>query len=115
LRDLLYQITLENKAPLFLQLIQFSSGEVDAVIPNISEAELMVERMNIQIVLWCHFYWKVANPGADRFYRKLSDRAFSQALLHEISKCTWDSSLKVDMSSSAQSEMSAISEFKQQD
>jgi hypothetical protein len=75
----------------------------------------MAERMNVQIAAWCHFYWKESNPGADRFYRKLSDRAFSQVLLHEISKGTWDSSLKALTSPSTQSKMSAIAEFEQQD
>ncbi len=56
LQDLLYRITLENNAPLFLQLSQRSSGEVKAVIPNTAEAELMAKRMNIQIAAWCYFY-----------------------------------------------------------
>jgi hypothetical protein len=115
LHNLLYRITLENKAPLFLQLSQHTSGEVDAVIPNTPKAELMAERMNVQIAAWCHFYWKESNPGTDRFYRKLSDRAFSQVLLHEISKCTWDSSLKAVTSPSTQSEMSTMAEFEKQD
>jgi hypothetical protein len=55
LRDLLYRITLENKAPLFLQLSQHPSGEVDVVIPNTAKAELMAEKMNVQIMAWCHF------------------------------------------------------------
>jgi hypothetical protein len=55
------------------------------------------------------------NPGVKRFYRKLLDRAFSQVLLHKIEDCTWDSSLKAVTSPSAQSEMLAIAEFKQQD
>jgi hypothetical protein len=79
LRDLLYRIMLESKALLFLQLSQCTSGEVDAVISNTAEAELIAKRMNIQIAAWCHFYWKESNPGAKRFYRKLSKRAFSQA------------------------------------
>ncbi len=115
LRDLLYRITLESKAPLFLQLSQRTSGEVDAVIPNTAEAELLAERINIQIAAWCHFYWKESNPGAKRFYRKLSDRAFSQVLLHKIGKCTWDSHTKAVTSPSARLEMSAIAEFEQQD
>ncbi len=49
LRDLLYRIMLESKAPLFLQLSQRTSGEVDAVIPNTAEVELMAECMNVQI------------------------------------------------------------------
>jgi hypothetical protein len=44
LRDMLYQIELENKAPLFLQLSQRASGQVDAVIPNTSEAELLAKK-----------------------------------------------------------------------
>jgi hypothetical protein len=115
LRNLLYRIALENKAPLFLQLSQRPSGEVDAIIPNTAKAEQMAERINIQIAAWCHFYWKKLNPGAKRFYRKLSYRAFSQVLLHKIGDCTWDSSLKAVTSPSAQSEMLAIKEFKQQD
>jgi hypothetical protein len=47
LRNLLYRIMLENKAPLFLQLSQCPSGEVDGIIPNTAEAELMAERMNV--------------------------------------------------------------------
>ncbi len=114
LQDLLYRITLENKAQLFLQLSQRSSGEVDAVIPNTAEVELMAEQMNVQIAAWCHFYWKDTNPGAEKFYCKLSDRAFSQVLLHKIGDCTWDLALKAVTSPSAQSEMSAIAEFEQQ-
>jgi hypothetical protein len=86
--NLLYRITLESKAPLFLQLSQCTLGEVDAVIPNTAEAELLAERINVQIATWCHFYWKESNPGTERFYRKVSDSAFSQVLLHEIGKCT---------------------------
>ncbi len=115
LQDLLYRITLENKAPLFLQLSQRLSGEIDAVIPNMAEAELMAEQMNVQIAAWCHFYWKDTNLGAEKFYCKLSDRAFSQVLLHEIGDCTWDLALKAVTSPSAQSEMLAIAEFEQQD
>jgi hypothetical protein len=88
---------------------------VDAIIPNTATVELMAERMSVQIAAWCHFYWKELNPGAKRFYRKLSDMAFDQVLLHEIGQCTWDSSLKAVTSPSAQSKMSAIAEFKQQD
>jgi hypothetical protein len=55
------------------------------------------------------------NPGAERFYRKLSDRAFNQVLRHKISVCTWDLKLKAVMSPRAQTEMAAIAEFKQQD
>jgi hypothetical protein len=49
LRDMLYQIQLENKAPLFLQLSQRASGQVDAIIPNTPEAELLAKKMNVQI------------------------------------------------------------------
>ncbi len=75
----------------------------------------MAARMNAQIAAWCHFYWKELNPGAKRFYCKLSDRAFSQVLLHKIGKCTWDFSLKAVTSPSTQLEMPAIVEFEQQD
>jgi hypothetical protein len=70
----------------------------------------MAERMNVQIAAWCHFYWQETKPDTERFYIKLSDRAFSQVLLHKISKCPWDSSLKV-VTPSTQSEMSAIAEI----
>jgi hypothetical protein len=115
LRDLLYHIKLESNAPLFLQLSQQSMGEVDAVIPNTPEEELMAKKMNVQIAAWCHFYWKETNPGADRFYRTLLDRALNQVLLHKNNKCTWDSSLKAVISPRAQSEMAAIADFEQQD
>jgi hypothetical protein len=88
LRDLLYQIKLDNNAPLFLQLSQRSTGEVNAVIPNTTKAELMAKRMNIQIPVWCFFYWKEKQPGAEQFYWKFSDRAFNQVLLHKIKECT---------------------------
>jgi hypothetical protein len=70
LRDLLYQTKLNNNAPLFLQLSQQPTGKVDAVIPNTPEAKLMAKRMNVQITVWCFYYWKETNPGADRFYQK---------------------------------------------
>jgi hypothetical protein len=85
------------------------------VIPNTPEAELMAENMNVQIAAWCHFYWKEINPGAKRFYRKLSDRAFSQVLLYKIMECSWDSSTKSITSPRAQSEMSAVAELEQLD
>ncbi len=75
----------------------------------------MAKRMNIQITAWCHFYWKETNPGPDRFYLKLFDRAFNQVLLHEINKCTWDPSLKAVTLPGAQTEMAAIVDFEQQD
>jgi hypothetical protein len=90
-------------------------GEVNAVIPNTPEAELMAERMNVQIATWSHFYWWETSPGAERFYRKLLDRGFNLVLFHEMSKCTWDSSLKVVTLPSAQSEMYAIAESEKQD
>ena len=113
--DVLYQIKLESNAPLFFQLSQRSTGEVNAVIPNTPKDELMAKRMNIQIAAWCFFYWKETNPGADRFFRKLSDRAFNQVLLHEIKECTWDPSLKAITSPRAQSKMAAIADFEQQE
>jgi hypothetical protein len=88
LRDLLYRIRLKSNAPLFLQLSQHSTGEVDAVIPNTPEAKTMAEKMKVQNAAWCHFYWRDTNPGAEKFYRKLSDRAFNQVLCHKISACT---------------------------
>ncbi len=65
---MLYCIQLVNKSPLYLQLSQRPSGEVDAVIPNTPEAKLMAKRMNVQIAAWCHFYWKSTNPGGEQFY-----------------------------------------------
>jgi hypothetical protein len=90
LRDMLYQIQLENKAPLFLQLSQCASRQVDALIPNTPEAELLAKEMNVQIAAWCHFYWKSTNPGGERFHKKLSNHAFNQVMLHKIGKCEWD-------------------------
>ncbi len=109
--DLLYQIKLKMKAPLFLQLSQQSTGEVDAVIPNTPKAETMAEQMNVQITAWCHYYWKETNPGAERFYHKLSDRAFNQVLRHKIRVCMWDPKLKAVTSPRAQTEMAAIAEL----
>jgi hypothetical protein len=115
LQNMLYCIQLANKSPLFLQLSQCSSGEVDAVIPNTQEAELMAKWINAQVVAWCHFYWKAKNLGRERFYRKLLDRAFSQKLLHEISKCVWDTETMSVTLPNVQLELSAVKEFKNQD
>ncbi len=115
LRDLLYRIRLKSNAPLFLQLSQQPTGKVDAVIPNTPEVKTMTEKMKVQIAAWCHYYWKDINPGVEKFYRKLSDRAFNQVLRHEISACTWDAATKVVTSPRAQTEMAAIAEFEQQD
>jgi hypothetical protein len=52
---MLYCIQLEKKSPLFLQLSQHASGEVDAVIPDTPGAKLMAKWMNVQIAAWCHF------------------------------------------------------------
>ncbi len=75
----------------------------------------MAERMNVQIAAWCHYYWKETNPGAEQLYHKLSDRAFSQVLHHEISACTWDPVLKAVISPRAQTKISTITEFEQKD
>jgi len=115
LRDMLYKIVLSNKSPLFLQLSQRSSGEVDAVIPNTPEAENLAERINVQVAAWCHFYWKDTNKGGDRFFKKLSERAFSGHLIHEISECTWDAKEQVVTSPRSVSEMSAVVEFESLD
>jgi hypothetical protein len=115
LRNLLHCIRLKSKAPLFLQLSQRTTGKVDAVIPNTPEAETMVEKMKMQIAAWCHFYWQDTNPGAERFYRKLSNRTFNQVLRHKISACSWDAVTKVVTTPRAQIENAAIAEFKQQD
>jgi hypothetical protein len=91
LRDMLYRLTLESGSPLFLQLSQRPSGEVDAVIPNIPEAEMKVECINHQVAAWCINYWKDTNPGRNSFFRKLAGKAFCQVLLHEVNDCSWDS------------------------
>ncbi len=101
--------------PVFLQLSQCTTGEVDAVIPNTPEAETMTEKINVQVAAWCHFYWKDTNAGAKKFYRKLSDQAFNQILRHEISSCTWDATNKIVTSPRAVTEMATIAEFEQQD
>jgi hypothetical protein len=53
---MLYCIHTESGTPLFLQLSQCRSEEVDAIIPNTPEAELMAKKLNVQIAAWCHFY-----------------------------------------------------------
>jgi hypothetical protein len=90
LREMLYWLKLESGAPLFLQLTQCLSGEVDVVISNTPEAKLKAERINHQIAVWCLNYWTESNPGGKAFFIKLANRAFNQALLHEVNKCTWD-------------------------
>ncbi len=112
---MLYRIHMENGTPLFLQLSQCPSGEVDAVIPNTPEAELMAKKMNVQIATWCHFYWKSINPRGERFYRKLSVRAYNQVMLHEIRECKWDDKTKTITSPTTRSELSAMIEFENLD
>jgi hypothetical protein len=75
----------------------------------------MAEKINVQVAAWCHFYWKDTNPGAKKFYRKLSDQAFNQVLRHKISSCTWDATNKIVTSPRAVTEMAAITKFEQQD
>ncbi len=113
--DMLYRIQLTNKSPFFLQLSQRSSGEVDAAILNMPEAALMAKQINVQVAAWCRFYWKATNPGGERFYRKLSDRAFSQVLLHETSKCVWNAKEMFVTLPDAQLELSAVMEFENHD
>ncbi len=71
--------------------------------------------MNVQIAVWCHFYWKSTNPGGERFYQKLSDQAFNQVMLHKISKCEWDEKSMMVTLPTLQSELSAVIEFKNQE
>ena len=87
----------------------------NAVIPNTPEAENMAERINVQAAAWCHFYWKDTNKGGERFFRKLSERAFNGHLIHEISECTWDAKEQVVTSPRSLSEMSAVYEFESLD
>jgi hypothetical protein len=112
--DMLCHLTLEGGSPLFLQLSQQPSGKVDAVIPNTPEAETKAERINHQVVVWCINYWKDTNPGGTSFFRKLASKAFCQVLLHEVSKCTWDSKSQTVTSPHTQSETAAIVEFENQ-
>ena len=75
----------------------------------------MAERISAQVAAWCHFYWKSTNPGGERFYRKLSDRAFSHVLLHEISECVWDAETMSVTLPNVQLELSAVKKFENQD
>ncbi len=115
LQEMLYWIKLESGAPLFLQLNQQASGEVDTVIPNTPEAESKALQIKHQVAAWCLNYWADMNPGRKAFYNKLANRAFHQALLHEVSECSWDSITQTVTSPGAQSELAAIAEFEDQD
>jgi hypothetical protein len=115
LRDMLYHLALEDGLPLFLHLSQRPSGEVDAVIWNTPEAETKVERINHQVAAWCINYWNDTNPGGNSFFWKLASKVFCQVLLHEVSKCTWDSATQTVTSPHAQSEMAGVAEFESQD
>jgi hypothetical protein len=75
----------------------------------------MAKGINVQVAAWCHYYWKATNPGGERFYRKLLDRAFTQGLLHEIRECVWNVEEMSVTLPSAQSELSAVMEFENQD
>jgi hypothetical protein len=112
---MLYRLTLESGSPLFLQLSQRPSGEVDAVIPNTPEAETKAEQINHHVAAWCTYYWRDTNPGGSVFFKKLASKAFCQVLLHEVSKCSWDSATQTVTLPHAQSEMAAVAEFENQD
>jgi hypothetical protein len=75
----------------------------------------MAERINVQAAVWCHFYWKDTNKGGERFFRKLSERAFNGLLIHKISECTWDAKEQVVTSPRSLSKMSAVYEFESLD
>ncbi len=98
-----------------MQLTQRASGEVDAVISNTPEAELKALWINHQVAAWCLNYWADTNPASKAFFNKLANRAFNQALLHKVSKCSWDSATQTVTSPGAQSELAAIMEFEDQD
>jgi hypothetical protein len=115
LRDMLYHLSLEDGLPLFLQLSQRPSGEVDAVIPNTPEAETKAECINHQVAAWCINYWNDTNPGGNSFFWKLASKAFCQVLLHEVSKYTWDLATQTVTSPHAKSEMAGVAEFESQD
>jgi hypothetical protein len=115
LRNMLYEIQLSNKSPFFLQLSQRPSGEVDAVIPNMPEAEIMAEHINVQVAAWCHYYWKNTNKGGERFFKKLAERAFNAHLNHEVSECVWDAAEQVVTSLRSLLKMSAVYKFESLD
>ncbi len=115
LQEMLYHLKLENGSPLFLQLTQRPSGEVDAIIPNTPEAELKAEKINQQVAAWCLNYWTKSNPGGASFYQKLANQAFNQVLFHKVSQCMWNSASQTVTSPNAQSNIVAIAEFEKQD
>jgi hypothetical protein len=114
-RDMLYRLMLESSSPLFLQLSQWPSGKVDALIPNTPEAEMKVECINHQVAAWCINYWKDTNPGGNSFFRKLAGKAFWQVLLHKVNDCSWDLSTQTVTSPHAQSQMAVVADFENQD
>ncbi len=115
LRNMLYKIQLSNKSPLFFQLSQHPYGEVDTVIPNTPEAEIMAERINVQVAAGCHYYWKDTNKGGERFFKKLVERAFNAHLNYKVSKCVWDAAEQVVTSPRSLLEMSAMYKFESLD
>ena len=69
-------------------------GSVDIVIPNTPEAETMVAMMNKQLPAYLTFY--LNDLGTDKdFIRKLLNRTFCPAFLHEIYSSQWDKETKV--------------------
>ena len=58
---------------------------------------------------------EVHQPRRRRFYQKLSDRAFNQVMLHEISECEWDDKTRSVTSPTSRSELSVVIEFENQD
>jgi hypothetical protein len=79
LQEMLYHLKLENGSPLFFQLTQRPSGEVDTVTPNTPEVELKAEKINQQLAAWCLNYWTKSNPEGASFYQKLANRAFNRS------------------------------------
>jgi hypothetical protein len=67
---MLYQIQLENKNPLFLQLSQRASGQVDAIIPNTPEAELLAKKNECPNYCMVSFLLEVNEPRGREVLQK---------------------------------------------
>ena len=96
LRTIMYSsLKLGNGHPLLAEIHQEQvMGDVEAVVPNIEEAEMMVAMINKNVVAYLSHYLVDAGIPSS-FVKALLKSSCDPALFHNMQKCTWDKKTKV--------------------
>ena len=96
LREVMYNfLKLADGSSLCAEIHQHGSmGRVFAVIPNVPEAETMIQMINKQFAGYMLHTLKDAGVD-DAFISRLLRRAVDPALVHESHSCTWDKGKRV--------------------